>query len=349
MKLKRLRRLIPFILTVVLVSLVGLGASGQSIQAVDDEDIRTKLTELNNDLIKLYQYIEAEAPSNLLEQLYQNQKLISELTDEQLDQAEEIFSLHPIIFDASKVLLSIYERIETERGLMSTAMASCPPGPTLGEVYFAKEVAHGADTAARIIPLGVTVVVAGFGATLPNPIRIIADGFWSGYTFDALDLEERYLARDACLQGNHRDLLEDHDTLLREHDQRMQDIVGNIHFILDNKVELRRVHLQVIELREKQVFLVHATEAGIPIADVSLISMRASERNPVSFMDVEVTSWEMLADDIGTYILEINLPKELKNANLFKFEVQHAPDPEIAHFGFVIFDRSTQNTITTGQ
>ena len=66
-------------------------------------------------------------------------------------------------------------------------------------------------------------------------------------------------------------------------------------------------------------------------------------------MDVEVTKWEMLGDDIGTYILEINLPKGLKNANLFKFEVQHAPDPEVAHFGSVIFDRSTQNTITTGQ
>jgi hypothetical protein len=105
----------------------------------------------------------------------------------------------------------------------------------------------------------------------------------------------------------------------------------------------------VIELKEKQVFLVYATEAGIPVADVSLISARASERDPVSFMDVDVVSWEILAGDTGTYILEINLPKGLKNASLFKFEVQHAPDPEVAHFGSVIFDRSNQNTITTGQ
>ena len=308
MKLKRLRHLIPFFITVImLVSLVGWGVLGQSIQAVDDEDFRAKLTELNNDLIKLYAYIESEAPSNLLEHINQNQQVISELTNEELDQAEEIFSMHPDLFDTPKVLLSIYERIEMERASMSSSMVSCDPsGPTLEEVYFAKKEAIIAEAVAMALPSGITAVAFGFGVTIPNGFRIAAEVTYRVLSFIALDLEEQYEVRDACLQANHR-------ALLQEHDDTMQQLVTDVQFTLDNKVELRRVHLQVIELKEKQVFLVHATEAGIPIADVSLISFRASERDPISFMDVEITRWEMLAADTGTYILEVNLPKDLKN------------------------------------
>ena len=339
MKLPRLRYLMPFILTVIMLSsLVGWGVSGQSIQAVDDEDFRTKLTELNNDLIKLYPYI--ESPSNLLELINQNQRNISELTTEELAQIEEIFSLYPELFDAPKVLLSIFERIEIERALMSSSMASCPYGPSIEEVYIAK----GLELVANLVCLPLQYL---------EPVSLTV---YAIATATALTMEGLYEVREACLQANHYTLLEEHDALLeehdallKEHDETMQQLVNDVQFTLDNKTELRRVHLQVIELKEKQVFLVYATEAGIPIADVDLISVRASERNPVLFMDVEGAKWEMLGDDIGTYILEINLPKELKNANLFKFEVQHAPDPEVAHFGSVIFDRSTQNTITTGQ
>jgi len=333
MKLPRLRYLMPFILTVIMLSsLVGWGVSGQSIQAVDDEDFRAKLTELNNDLIKLYPYIESEAPSNLLELINQNQRNISELTTEELTQIEEIFSLHPELFDAPKVLLSIFERIEMERALMSSSMASCPPGASLEDVYITKAL----ELVANLVCL---------------PLQYLEPVSFTVYaiaTATALTIEGLYEAREACLQANHYTLLEEHDALLeehdallKEHDETMQQLVNDVQFTLDNKTELRRVHLQVIELKEKRVFLVYATEAGIPIADVGLISVRASEGDPVLFMDVEVAKWEMLGDDIGTYILEINLPKELKNANLFKFEVQHAPDPEVAHFGSVIFDRST--------
>jgi hypothetical protein len=339
MKIKRLRYLIPCLLTVImLVSLVGWCVSGQSIKAIDNEDFSAELTELSNDLIKLYPYIESEAPLNLLEHINQNQQMISELTTEEFNQIKEIFSMHPDLFDAPKVLISIFEQIEMERALMSNSMASCPPGPPGGleAVYIAKGFAQLQEFVMAFIPMDEVVVVAGEGGTVwAHPARIALQALYESTLAAALTLEGMYEVRDACLQANHRALLESHDAFVK--------------FTLDNKVELRRVHLQVIELKEKQEFLVYATESGLPIAHVSLISARASERDPVSFMDVDVVSWEILAGDTGTYILEINLPKGLKNASLFKFEVQHAPDPEVAHFGSVIFDRSNQNTITTGQ
>lgn len=338
-KLNRFRYLMPFILTVIIiVSYVGRDISGQSqAQTADDEDFRAKLTELNNDLIKLCSYIESENSKYLLEQISKLQQIISELTPEQLEQMEEIFSAHPDFFDAPKKLLSLFERIELERGLMITSEVSKLSEVSLEAVYIARAAVIPLESTSDAIPEILTAA------------RIAAEVIEAAAKGVALWLEGDYMVNDASLQTNHRNLLEDHDTMLKEHDQRMQDIVNDVQFTLNNKVELRRVHLQVIELREKQAFLVYATEAGRPIADVSLISFRASERDPVSFIDVEVTSWEMIAEDIGTYILEINLPKELKNANLFKLEVQHAPDPEIAHFGSVLFDRSNQNIVSTGQ
>lgn len=117
---------------------------------------------------------------------------------------------------------------------------------------------------------------------------------------------------------------------------------------LDNTVELRRVHLQVIELEPKRKLLVSASEAGKPIADVELVALGVSERDPIDFHDMTGdTEWQSV--DTGVYVLKIDLPPSMKNVELYKLEVKHLPDPDEEHFGFVLFDRSTQNTICTGQ
>ena len=155
MKLPRLRYLMPFILTVIMLSsLVGWGVLGQSIQAVDDEDFRAKLTELNNDLIKLYPYIETETNSYLLESIEQSQRSISELTTEELAQIEEVFSIHPLALEGPKILLSIFEQIEMERNMVQGAAASCGSGLPGGvqDIYTAKEVALAAESALSFIP-----------------------------------------------------------------------------------------------------------------------------------------------------------------------------------------------------
>ena len=126
--------------------------------------------------------------------------------------------------------------------------------------------------------------------------------------------------------------------------QALEEVKGR----LDNKVELRRVHLQVIELEPKRKFLVSATEAGRPIADVELVALGVSEGNPVRFHDLmENIQWTSI--ETGIYILDLDLPPRLKNVELYKIEVKHAADPDEEHFGFVLFARSTQNTICAGQ
>jgi len=140
---------------------------------------------------------------------------------------------------------------------------------------------------------------------------------------------------------------------------------------IDHLVEHRRVHLQVVELKEKREFLVSATEAGRPGQPahemVETFTVRVSEKQPISFVDVTAsTTWTPQGN--GLYLVVVDLPRNLKAAELFVFEVGHTVTYEVEvirevdgtkqtvvepryveHSGFALFDRSAENDIDTGQ
>jgi hypothetical protein len=149
------------------------------------------------------------------------------------------------------------------------------------------------------------------------------------------------------------------------------DGVNEANAKIDHLVEHRRVHLQVVELKEKREFLVSATEAGRPGQPghemVETFTVRVSEKQPLSFVDVTAsTTWTPQGS--GLYLVVIDLPRNLKNAELFVFEVGHTVTYEVEvikevdgtkqtvtepryveHSGFALFDRSAENDIETGQ
>jgi hypothetical protein len=160
-----------------------------------------------------------------------------------------------------------------------------------------------------------------------------------------INIDADLVAHDAHLT-EHDTHLSEHDNHLAEHDAKIAAMMTQAQFTLDNVVELRSVHLQVIELTEKREFLVGATEAGIPVSDIEFISVQVSKRNPVSFADVTAqTSVTMVQP--GTYLVAIDLPKQLTSADIFSFRVRHNNDV-VDHFGFVLFDRSGQNNLSSG-
>lgn len=132
---------------------------------------------------------------------------------------------------------------------------------------------------------------------------------------------------------------------------------------IDHVVEHRRVHLQVVEVKEKREFLVSATEAGKPSQNSHEIveehTVRVSEKQALSFVDVTAsTTWT--PQGAGLYLVVIDLPQGLNNAELFVFEVWHTENYTVTindkdeqrstvHSGFTLFDRSAQNNAGLGQ
>jgi hypothetical protein len=147
--------------------------------------------------------------------------------------------------------------------------------------------------------------------------------------------------------------------------------VNEANAMIEHVVEHRRVHLQVVELKEKREFLVSATEAGRPGQPghemVETFTVRVSEKQPLSFVDVTAsTTWTPQGD--GLYLVVVDLPQALKNAELFVFEVGHTVSYEVEvikevngtkqtvmepryveHSGFTLFDRSAQSNVGGGQ
>ena len=108
---------------------------------------------------------------------------------------------------------------------------------------------------------------------------------------------------------------------------------------LNHSVELREVHMQVIEIKERTEFLVVTTEAGVPV-EVSFTGVQVASRNDPTFVDVFANS-TITPNGDGLYLVEIDLPRGIGSAELFVFEVRH-DDIQVNHFGFTVFDRGPE-------
>jgi hypothetical protein len=151
---------------------------------------------------------------------------------------------------------------------------------------------------------------------------------------------------DANIDGDlatHDTHLTTHDTNidndLAAHDMAIQDLLDDIQGGLDNSVELRRVHMQVVEIKNRAEYLVVTTEAGLPV-DVEFEALEVFDTDAGAFLalpDAAVSSAET-----GAYVVVLNLVPSDPH-KIFRFRVRHA-EAEVDHFGQVVFHRETVST-----
>ena len=164
---------------------------------------------------------------------------------------------------------------------------------------------------------------------------------------DALIMHDTHLTtHDTNIDGDlatHDTHLTTHDTNidndLAAHDMAIQDLLDDIQGGLDNSVELRRVHMQVVEIKNRAEYLVVTTEAGLPV-DVEFEALDVFDTDAGAFLalpDAAVSSAET-----GAYVVVLNLVPSDPN-KIFRFRVRHA-EAEVDHFGQVVFHRGTVST-----
>jgi hypothetical protein len=136
------------------------------------------------------------------------------------------------------------------------------------------------------------------------------------------------------------------NTLVSSKMDAMTNKISVVQETLDTTVELRRIHLQVVELKEKVRFLLGTEEGGVPV-DVTLIGVTASQgvvnHKPLTFIAVPAVGTPTGATGLLDVALE--LPGDLHNAKIFQFQVKdtHRDDEgnvSHEHFGTVIYHRT---------
>ena len=193
-----------------------------------------------------------------------------------------------------------------------------------------------------IVPSDLTINIAGEGTTIPiaHPLKILVGLITKALNVAAVMTDALYTKIDVCgtdrFQGNVTASLVDINADLEAHDAKISTKLDDAQWALDNVVEHRDVDLQVIEIKEKQEFLVSASEAGIPLEDVEFTSVLASKDYPVSFVDITADTTSTMVQQ-GVYMVQIDLPSGIRDAGIFIFAVRHSGDEE-DHFGFAMFD-----------
>jgi len=137
------------------------------------------------------------------------------------------------------------------------------------------------------------------------------------------------------------------------HDANIDGLLDTVQNTLDTTTEMKRVHLQVIEIQEKDRFLLGSDEAGVPV-DVTLTGLRVSDgkknSSPLAFQDqFGVATFASVGSGFGLLDVEIDLPKNAKDAQIFQFRVRHDHTDGTQHFGVIVVHRVGHNNLGAGQ
>jgi hypothetical protein len=139
------------------------------------------------------------------------------------------------------------------------------------------------------------------------------------------------IAHDANIDGD----LVAHDANidgdLQQHDTDIKDLMGTVQETLDEKIELRRVHMQVLEIAQRERYLVSTTEAGLPVSVAFTAAEYFNESAP-GFSPLASVSINEI--EPGLYDVRLNLPPRAA-ANIFRLRVTH--HEKFDHFGEVLF------------
>lgn len=130
----------------------------------------------------------------------------------------------------------------------------------------------------------------------------------------------------------------------------LADQVTQVQYTLDTEIEKMRVHLQVIEIKEKARYLLVSTEAGLPV-DVTLIGLQVSDgslNGPITFADVFANA-TVTPVKPGILDVAMDLTNAAPNAQVFEFMVEHSHGPDPSHFGTIVIHRTADNNLGAGQ
>ena len=113
---------------------------------------------------------------------------------------------------------------------------------------------------------------------------------------------------------------------------------------LSTVIEMKRVHLQVIQLPKRRVpkdepqfrrFLITSSEAGLPV-DVSLVVVQVSDENEIGWRTVVPT--QITRVKTGMWFVEVTADK------LYEFRVSHTHGTDPTHWGVsVVHERGDRN------
>jgi hypothetical protein len=241
--------------------------------------------------------------------------------------------------------------------------------PNLGDYTFiAKYAAEAATAGFEIIegfcPEDLTLNIAGEGTTLPiaHPLKIIVGTITKTLNLVTVLTDALLTKVDNCGSDAFREEVTESLNALESGASDTYDYLflsfTYIEAIMDYETAQRQLQLQVTELVEKTQYLISVTESGRPSEILpGGYRVEVSEKKPVSFVDVTAhTTVEEKRP--GVYVMEIDLPKELRDYKFVMFEVWHLhevldgsddpivdprtgqPVPPVLHSGFTLFDRT---------
>ena len=241
--------------------------------------------------------------------------------------------------------------------------------PNLGDYTFiAKYAAEAATAGFEIIeglcPDDLTLNIAGEGTTLPiaHPLKIIVGTITKTLNLVTVLTDALLTKVDNCGSDAFREEVTESLNALESGASDTYDYLflsfTYIEAIMDYQAAQRQLQLQVTEIVEKTKYLISITESGRPSEILpGGYRVEVSEKKPVSFVDVTAhTTVEEKRP--GVYVMEIDLPKELRDYTFVMLEVWHLhqvldgngdpildprteePVPPVLHSGFTLFDRS---------
>jgi hypothetical protein len=140
-------------------------------------------------------------------------------------------------------------------------------------------------------------------------------------------------AHDAHINAD----LEAHDAHinadLEQHDADIKALLDGVQVTLDEKIELRRVHMQVLQVQNRQRYLVSTKEAGIAVS-VDFLSIEVFNEKASAFQSIPTATVDEL--EPGLYDLQLNLGPKSPD-KIFRLRVRH--DELFDHFGEIMFNR----------
>ncbi len=124
------------------------------------------------------------------------------------------------------------------------------------------------------------------------------------------------------------------DADLAQHDSDIKGLLGTVQSTLDDKVEFRRVHIQVLELVNKKRYLVRTSEHGTPVS-VEFLAIEVFDEASATFSAIAGASATEI--EPGLYDLDIKT-----QGKVFRLKVLH--DDNVDHYGEIVFHQGSVDT-----
>ena len=145
--------------------------------------------------------------------------------------------------------------------------------------------------------------------------------------------------------------LTNHDANLTARADAIVDLLNLLNSALGEQVEMKRVHLQVIEIKKDERSLLASSEGGQPV-DVYLIALEIAggvkKNDPIEFTDAMAFT-DVVAVKTGILDVRLELPKGIKKPELLEFRVRHDHGGGAPHFGTVLVTDKGKDGLGGGQ